>query len=301
MYDLVIIGAGPAGLSAAVYAARGGLKTLVVESTGCGGQMNYTYEIANYPGADDNPSGAELAERMKKQATDSGAEFSSEKVKGTENITEELKRVITRKNVYETRKIIFALGAEARKIGADGEERFKGMGVSYCAFCDSAFFKGQVTAVAGGGNTAFEDALYLARFCKKVYIINRSERFRASKVLIDAVKKEEKIEVITNSVIEEIFGDTTVCGIKLKDTRTGAKDKLDCSGVFAAVGRVPLGDIIPDEIKKDDNGFVLTDECMRTSIKGVYAAGDIRATPLRQVVTAASDGAIAATYAINDI
>lgn len=301
MYDLIIIGAGPAGLSAALYAARGGLKTLVLESMGFGGQMNYTYEIANYPGADDNPTGAELAKRMRAQALEAGASISNENVKSIENIEFEIKTVNTRKNSYEAKTIIFATGAAARKLGAEGEDRFSGMGVSYCATCDGAFFKGQVTAVAGGGNTAFEEAIYLSRFCKKVYIINRSEKFRASATLVNAAEKEKKIEIIKNSVVEKILGDSTVSGLELKDTRIGAKSSLDCSGLFVAVGRIPLNEIVPPEIEKDNDGFIVTDNNMQTNLPGVYAAGDVRKTPLRQIVTAAADGAVAAVSAINYI
>lgn len=301
MYDLIIIGAGPAGLSAALYAARGGLKTLVLESMGFGGQMNYTYEVANYPGADDNPTGAELAKRMRAQALEAGASISNENVKSIENIEFEIKTVNTRKNSYGAKAVIFATGAAARKLGAEGEDRFSGMGVSYCATCDGAFFKGQVTAVAGGGNTAFEEAIYLSRFCKKVYIINRSEKFRASAALVNAAEKEEKIEIIKNSVVEKIRGDSTVSGLELKDTRIGAKSSLDCSGLFVAVGRIPLNEIVPPEIEKDNDGFIITDNNMQTNLPGVYAAGDVRKTPLRQIVTAAADGAVAAFSAINYI
>lgn len=297
LYDSIIIGAGPAGLSAAVYAARAGLKTLVLESIGAGGQMNYTYEIANYPGTPDNPSGAELAERMRKQALDSGAFISNERVKSIENVTNSVKIVNTRKNAYETKTIILATGAKAKKLGADGEERFSGTGVSYCASCDGAFFKGQVTAVVGGGNTAFEDAIYLSRFCKRVYLIHRSEKFRASDILIKAAESEEKIKIVPNCVVEKILGDSTVNRLGLKDTQTGEKNTLECSGLFVAVGRTPSSDTIPEEVSTDENGFVITDEKMRTNVDGVFAAGDIRNTPLRQIVTAAADGAVAATFA----
>lgn len=301
LYDLIIIGAGPAGLSAAIYAARGGLKTLVLESTGVGGQMNYTYEIANYPGTPDNPTGAELAERMQKQAIESGAFIGGENVKSVENINDSVKTVNTRKNSYETKALIFAVGAKAKKLGVDGEERFSGMGVSYCASCDGAFFRGQVTAVVGGGNTAFEDAIYLARFCKKVYLIHRNENFKASNVLIKAAEKEEKIEIITNCAVKKILGDSTVNKLELKNTKNGAESYLECSGIFVAVGRTPASDIIPDEIATNELGFILTDSEMCTNTDGVYAAGDVRNTPLRQIVTAVADGAIAASSSIKYI
>lgn len=299
MYDLVIIGAGPAGMSAALYAARGGLKTLVLESMGVGGQMNYTYEVANYPGVNDNPSGDALAARMRMQAESFGAAVSNERVKEIRDASEPIKTIVTRKNEYLTRTVILAHGASAKKLGAEGEDRFSGMGVSYCATCDGAFFKGQTTAVIGGGNTAFEDALYLARFCTRVYLINRSERFRASQFLVNKAEKESKIEIIKNSIVTKICGDTTVGELILRDSRTSAPDKIECSGVFIAIGREPAKTAIPDGVELDEVGFIKTDKFMRTNLPGVYAAGDIRQTPLRQIVTAASDGAIAAVTAIN--
>jgi thioredoxin reductase (NADPH) len=299
MYDSIIIGGGPAGMSAAVYAARGGLKTLVLESMGLGGQMNYTYEVANYPGAEDNPSGDKLAARMRMQAESFGAGISNERVKQIDDIDKNIKTVITRKNIYQTKTVILATGAVARKLGAEGEDRFSGTGVSYCATCDGAFFKGQTTAVAGGGNTAFEDALYLSRFCKKVYLINRSERFRASAILRQKAENDAKIEIVKNSVITKICGDTTVKEIILKDTKTAAKDSLECSGVFIAIGREPSTSIIPAEIKRNGSGFIETDNFMRTNLPGVFAAGDVRDTPLRQIVTAAADGAVAAVSSVN--
>lgn len=298
LYDLIIVGAGPAGLSAGIYASRGGLKTLVLESMGAGGQMNYTYEIDNYPGTAGKPTGAELAAIMREQALEAGAAVGNERVKSVENVEEKIKIVNTRKNSYETKALIFATGASAKKLGADGEERFSGMGVSYCAACDGAFFKGQVTAVVGGGNTAFEDAVYLARFCKKVYLINRSEKFRATKALTDAAMREGKIEILTDTAVEKIIGDTTVSRLELKNTRTGIKTDIDCSGLFVAVGRTPQTDILPEVILKTDDGFVITDEHMRTNVPGIFAAGDVRNTPLRQIVTAAADGAVAASSAI---
>ena len=301
MYDLIIIGGGPAGMSAAVYAARGGLKTLVLESMGTGGQMNYTYEIANYPGVSDNPSGTELGARMRMQAESFGAHISSERVKSVENAADDIKTVLTRKNSYRTKTIIFASGASARKLGADGEERFAGTGVSYCATCDGAFFKGQVTAVVGGGNTAFEDALYLARFSKKVYLINRSENFRAFAALRNAADENEKIEILTSTVVTSIRGDTTVKEVMLKNTVTGTPSELECSGVFIAIGREPSLAAVPPEIRKNADGFIETDRFMHTNIPGIFAAGDVRDTPLRQVVTAAADGAVAAVSAQNFI
>lgn len=301
MYDVIIIGAGPAGMSAAVYAARGGLKTLVLESMGVGGQMNYTYEVANYPGVPDSPSGDELAKRMRMQAESFDANVSNERVKEMKNLGANIKTIVTRKNAYEAKTVILATGAVARKLGAEGEDRFSGTGVSYCATCDGAFFKGQVTAVVGGGNTAFEDALYLSRFCKKVFIINRSQRFRASKILVNKAESDPKIGILTDTVVTKITGDTTVSGLSLENVLTKAPSALDCSGVFIAIGREASVEMIPPEVLRSSDGFIKTDEYMRTNLAGVFAAGDVRTTPLRQIVTAAADGAIAAVSAINYI
>lgn len=301
MYDVIIIGAGPAGMSAAVYAARGGLKTLVLESMGVGGQMNYTYEVANYPGVPDSPSGDELAKRMRMQAESFDANVSNERVKEMKNLGANIKTIVTRKNAYEAKTVILATGAVARKLGVEGEDRFSGTGVSYCATCDGAFFKGQVTAVVGGGNTAFEDALYLSRFCKKVFIINRSQRFRASKILVNKAESDPKIGILTDTVVTKITGDTTVSGLSLENVLTKAPSALDCSGVFIAIGREASVEMIPPEVLRSSDGFIKTDEYMRTNLAGVFAAGDVRTTPLRQIVTAAADGAIAAVSAINYI
>ena len=223
MYDIIIIGSGAAGMSAAIYAGRSGMKTLVLEQLSHGGQMNYTYEVSNYPGVNDNPSGSELSERMRDHASQFGAEFKSETVKEIENYDKEIKIVKTRRNSYETKTVIFATGALARKVGASGEERFSGLGVSYCATCDGAFFKAQDTIVIGGGNTAFEDALYLARFCKSVKLIHRRDGFRADAYLIDKVKENSKIEIITDTIVEQINGDTTVSDVDILNTKTGKK------------------------------------------------------------------------------
>ena len=301
MYDIIIIGGGAAGLSAAIYACRGGMKTLVLEAVSCGGQINYTYDVDNYPGFFDNPKGEELSNCFLKHAQKFGAEISSEKVREIENHDKEIKTVVTRRNRYETRAIIFATGAISRKLGVEGEDAFSGLGVSYCATCDGAFFKGQTTVVVGGGNTAFEDALYLARFSSKVYLIHRSEKFRASQNLVDKVKKNEKITMITNAVIDKIHGKDVVDSVTIKDTLTGKTTTLETSAVFVAIGRIPQSDLAGKYVYLTNDGFIRTDREMQTDVKGIFAAGDVRDTPLRQIVTAAADGAIAAVTAINYI
>ncbi len=299
MYDIIIIGGGAAGLSAAIYACRGGMRTLVLEAVTCGGQINYTYDVDNYPGFFENPTGEELSAAFLKHAEKLGAEILPEKVREIEDADKPVKIVKTRRNSYETKAIIFATGATARKLGAEGEAAFSGLGVSYCATCDGAFFKGQTTLVVGGGNTAFEDALYLAKFSAKVYLVHRSERFRASQSLIDKVKKNEKITVIPNSTVETIHGKTVVDSVTLKNTVTGSISKLYTSAVFVAIGRNPETELAGRYVRLNNDGFIVTDREMQTNVSGIYAAGDARETPLRQIVTAAADGAVAAVSAIN--
>lgn len=299
MYDIIIIGGGAAGLSAAIYACRGGMRTLVLEAVTCGGQINYTYDVDNYPGFYENPTGEELSSAFLKHSEKFGAEISSEKVREIEDADKAVKIVKTRRNSYETRAIIFATGANARKLGAEGETAFSGLGVSYCATCDGAFFKGQTTLVVGGGNTAFEDALYLARFASEVYLVHRSENFRASRNLVDKVTNNEKITIIPNSIVETIHGKTVVDSVTLKSTATGSISKLDTSAVFIAIGRNPETELAGKYVHLNNDGFIVTDREMQTSVSGIYAAGDCRETPLRQIVTAAADGAVAAVSAIN--
>lgn len=299
IYDIIIIGGGAAGLSAAIYAARGGKKALLLEALSCGGQAAKTNEVDNYPGFDDVPSGEELGRRFENHARKCGVEIVRENVKKIEDADKSIKRIITRKNEYGARSVIFAMGARAKKLGADGEDRFGGMGVSYCATCDGAFFKGQTAVVVGGGNTAFEDALYLAAFCPKVYLVHRSEKFRAQQTLVEKVKAQPKIEILTNYTVEKIQGATTVTSVVLAHTLSDRIKKLDTSAVFVAVGVAPNSELARGIVALDNGGFIVTDREMACGTKGFFAAGDVRDTPLRQIVTAAADGAVAANSAIN--
>lgn len=301
MYDLIIIGGGPAGLSAAVYAGRSGMKTLVLESISLGGQVNLTYEVDNYPGFYENPTGMDLAEAMKKHAEKFETEFSTETVKSIIDSDKPVKTVVTRKNTYETLAILFATGANPRKLGAVGEDTFYGAGVSYCATCDGAFFKGQDTVVVGGGNTAFEDALYLSRFCSHVTLVHRNERFRAAATLVKKAQTSPNITILTNRVVKTISGDTAVQSITLQNTQTAETETMECAGIFVAVGRIPETTLAGNYVKLTEDGFIETDRQMQTNIAGIFAAGDVRNTPLRQIVTAAADGAVAATSAVNYI
>lgn len=299
MYDVIIIGSGPAGLSAALYASRGGMKTLVIEKLGCGGQAALTYEVDNYPGVTNSPSGLELAENMKAHAKKFGAEFTMENVKAIDNINSRIKTVVTRKNSYETKAVILAMGSSARTLGVDGEEQFKGLGVSYCAYCDGAFCSGKDAVVVGGGNTAFEDALYLSRFCENVAIIHRSDTFKAEKNLVDKARANEKIILITDTVVEKILGSSAVNSVLVKNVKSGKAMEIETSAVFIAIGTKPQSELVKGFAELDKNSFIKTDANMRTSIDGVFAAGDVRDTVLRQIITAAADGAVAATSAVH--
>ena len=269
MYDIIIIGGGPAGLSAAVYAGRSGMRTLVLESISVGGQVNLTYEVDNYPGFFQNPSGMDLSENMKKHAEKFGTAFSTETVKTIADYDQQIKTIVTRKNSYETYAVIFATGANPRKLGAEGEDRFYGTGVSYCATCDGAFFKGRGRVyVVGGGNTAFEDALYLSRFCSHVTLVHRNERFRAAATLVKKAQADPKITILTNRTVQKISGDTTVKSVTLKDSVSGNTEDLHCSGIFIAVGRIPETELAGKYVTLTQEKFIQTDRQMQTEYSG---------------------------------
>ncbi len=299
IYDVVIIGGGAAGLAAAIYASRGGLKTLLLEGAAMGGQAAKTSEIDNYPGFGSCPSGEELAEAMEAHARKFPVEFSKESVRAIDSAGEAIKAVRTRRNVYQTKAIIIATGAKPKKLGVSGEEKLFGAGVSYCAACDGMFFKGKDVAVIGGGNTAFEDAIYLSSLCRRVYLLNRSKKFRAAKMLVDRAKSIPNIELIIDAVADSINGEGTVSSISTRDTESGAVLTLPVSGVFIAIGITPVTELFKGIVELCPRGFVKTDEYMRTSTDGIFAAGDVRVSPLRQIITAAADGAVAGTSAVN--
>lgn len=297
-FDVIIIGGGPGGLSAAIYCRRAGLKTLVIEGSGIGGQMNYTTDIDNYPGF--SGTGPELSRAMHEQTEGFGTVFSDERVRNV-SCKGDVKIISTRHNEYRARAVIIATGANPRKIGVDGEERLRGAGVSYCATCDGAFFKDKTAVVVGGGNTAFEDAAYLSNFCKAVYLVHRSEKFRANATLVQRVRQNPKIQIMANETVEKIQGDMVVKSVVLKHTLSSRMGVLDTDAVFIAAGRIPETEIVRDIVKTDNGGYIVTDENMRTSIGGIYAVGDVRNTPLRQIVTAAADGAVAANDIVNSL
>ena len=300
MYDIAIIGGGPAGMSAAIYAARGGMKTIVLEKLSCGGQMMRTNEIDNYPGFSDRPTGGELAEAIEKHAKNFNVEFASENVKSIENAEYGVKVIHTRRNKYMTKAIIFATGAIPKTLGAEGEAELTGAGVSYCATCDGAFFKDKEVCVIGGGNTAIEDALYLAPICKKVYVLIRSDKLRASASLAESAAKNSKIQIIKNTVVEKFNGTASLESVTVKNTVTGEKSTLKVSGAIVAIGITPSSELAKGSgVECCSLGFIKTDMYLATNVKGIFAAGDVRVSPLRQVITAAADGAVAATSAVN--
>ena len=299
IYDLIIIGSGPAGLAAAVYAQRARLDALVIEKEMMsGGQVLTTYEVDNYPGLP-GINGFDLGMKFREHADRLGARFAEDQVLQVEK-TEEGFLVKGEKEIYRTRTVLIATGAAHRKLGVPGEERLAGMGVSYCATCDGAFFRDKVTAVAGGGDVALEDAIFLSRICRKVYLIHRRDELRGAKSLQEAVMALDNVEILWDTVIEEIQGDGQVESLKLKNKKTGEERDLPVQGVFIAVGITPNSQAFEGTVEMD-RGYIIAGEDCRTSVPGILAAGDVRTKQLRQIVTAAADGANAVTSAEQQI
>lgn len=294
MYDLVIIGSGPAGMAAAIYAKRACLNTLVLERTGFGGgQVLNTYEVDNYPGLP-GISGFELAQKMSEHAAKLKAETVEDDV--TEIRAEGDKYCIVGENkTYETKGIIIATGAKHAHLNVPGEEELAGMGVSYCATCDGAFFTGRDVVVVGGGDVAVEDAIFLARNCRKVYLVHRRDELRAAKTLQEAVKACDNVEILWNTTVEAINGEEAVETVTIRNKLTGETGLLAVSGVFVAVGILPNSEAFEGFVAKDAGGYIVAGEECRTDKPFVYAVGDVRTKPLRQVVTAVADGANAVT------
>lgn len=299
-FDLTILGGGPAGLSAGIYAARGELKTAIVDISMLGGQPTNYLEIENYPSYSMS-GGYELMEKFEEHADKFNVKkFPLEnvlgvKIKGKEKIIE------TEDKIFKSKAIILCTGAKARKLEIPGEAEFAGRGVSYCAVCDGAFFKGKVICVIGGGNSAIEEAIYLTKFASKVYIIHRRDELRADKIIQQRAFANPQIEFIYDSVPLEILGENTVTSIVIKNLKTNQVKEIKTSGVFPYIGFSANAELFKDKLEKDANGFIVTNDKMQTSLAGVFAAGDLRTTPLRQVITAAADGAVAATFAIKYI
>lgn len=298
MFDIIIVGAGPAGLSAAIYAKRSGKNVLILEAKTYGGQIINTPNIENYP-AIENISGFEFAQNLYNQAKNLGATIKFEKVTMINNY-DEYKEVITTSNSYKAKVIILATGTENRKLKIDNEDKLTGRGVSYCATCDGNFYKNKVVAVNGGGNTALEDAIYLSNLASKVYLIHRRDSFKAEQKLVTEAKSKDNIEFILDSVITNINGDDKLNSITIKNKHNSERD-INIDGLFIAIGQIPENENFKNLINIDDNGYIIGNERCETNIAGIFVAGDNRKKELRQLVTAVNDGAIAATNAVTYI
>ncbi len=296
-YDVVVIGGGPAGYSAAMYNARSGLSVLVLEMLGAGGQMATTTLVENYPGFNDGIDGFELGEKMQAGAEKFGVESRFSEVKQV-FLNESPKRILTAHDEIKARTVVLALGANPRKIGLPKEAELVGKGIAYCAACDGMFYKGKIVAVAGGGNSAAEEAKTLSAICKKVYLIHRRDSLRADKVYLDPLKNTDNIEFVWNTVIDELIGDQKLSGLALTNKITQAHSVLNVDGLFVAIGRDPNTTLVNSQIELDSHGYIKADETTRTSVPGVFAAGDVRTKPLRQIVTAAADGAVSSHFVL---
>ena len=290
MYDIIIIGSGPAGLSAAIYAQRACLDTIVIEKNGIsGGQVLNTWEVDNYPGFP-GVTGFELSRQFREHANKLGARVVQDEVVQVE-LSGNVKKVVCEEETYEARCVILASGAHHRTLEVPGEEELRGAGVSYCATCDGALFRGRTVAVVGGGDAALEDAIFLARMCEKVYIVHRRDKLRGAKRLQERLQALENIEFVWNSETVAIEGNAQVEALRLRQTKTGEERRLDVDGVFIAVGIAPESELYAGQSELDEQGYIRADESGQTSVPGVFAAGDVRTKALRQILTAASDGA----------
>ena len=292
IYDMIIIGGGPGGYTAALYAARAGLRCLVVERYAAGGQMALTHQIDNYPGFMEGIDGYTLAEQMKKQAERFGAESLNAEVKRV-SLQGEIKEVETTKGILYTKTAVLSTGADPRKLGLPEEDELMGRGVAYCAACDGMFYRGKTVVVVGGGDTAASDALLLSRIAEKVILVHRRDALRATKVYHAPLMQAENVEFRWNSVVADIRHDEMVTGVRLRDVRTGEETEVACQGVFVSVGRKPNTGLFAGQVDMDENGYVRAGEDTKTGTQGVFAVGDLRTKAFRQVVTAVADGAMA--------
>ena len=292
IYDMIIVGGGPGGYTAALYAARAGLDTLVLEKLSAGGQMALTQQIDNYPGFEDSVDGFTLAEKMQAQAERFGARTEYAQVERLA-LSAEPKVLETREGTFLGKTVVLATGADPRKLGVDHEEALVGRGVAYCAACDGMFYRGKTVVVVGGGNSAAADALLLSRIAKKVILVHRRDALRATKIYHEPLKQAENLEFRWNSAITGLLYGDRLTGVQLKNLNSGEVSNLDCDGLFISVGRTPATELVRGQLELDPGGYILAGETTETSIPGVFAVGDVRTKRLRQVVTAVSDGAVA--------
>lgn len=298
IYDMIVIGGGPAGYSAALYAVRAGLSCAVIERMSIGGQLTLTGSVDNYPGFDEGIDGFTLGMKLQAGAERYGAETVFDEVVSA-SLCDDVKKIVTSGGEYEARTVVIATGAYPRKLGLDAEDKLVGRGVHYCAHCDGRFYKGKDVVVVGGGNSAVGDALYLARIAKRVMLVHRRDTLRASRIYQDSLEKASNIEVCYDTVLSDIITDDggKVTEVKTKNTKTSDEGRLTADGVFVSVGRLPATELFRGVIDTNESGYIIADETTKTNIRGVFAAGDVREKALRQVVTAASDGAVAAHFA----
>ena len=295
LYDVIVIGGGPGGYTAALYAARANLSVAILEKLSPGGQMGTTDVIDNYPGFPQGVNGFELAMQMKEGAERFGAQTQLAEVTQVE-LAGQVKTIHTSGGDYQARTVVLATGAHPRELGLPGERELRGRGVSYCATCDGMFYRGKTVVVVGGGNTAVSDVLYLSRLCEKVYLVHRRDTLRASKVYLDPLQKAENVEFVWDSEVKQLLRDQAVTGVRVRNKKTGEERDIPCGGVFVAVGYLPNTELYRGQVELDEAGYVLADETTQTNLPGVFAVGDLRKKPLRPVVTAASDGAVAAHF-----
>ena len=296
IYDVIIIGGGPAGYTAGLYAVRGGLNTLLLEKLGAGGQMNQTTQIDNYPGFDEGIDGFTLGDKMRRGAEQFGLVTKYAQVVAVD-LDSEVKTVQTSRDTYQARAVIIATGADHRHLGLAREQELTGRGLHYCAACDGNFYRGKTVAVVGGGNSAAADALLLSRIAKKVIVIHRRDTLRATKIYHQPLMNAENVEFLWNSEVTGLDGDDALTGVTVKDRLTGQEQALSLDGLFISVGRTPNTSLFAQSLNLDSSGYIIADESTRTNLPGVFAIGDVRTKEVRQIITAAADGAIAAHYA----
>ena len=296
VYDVLIIGGGPAGYTAALYATRAGLNTVIVEKMSAGGQMTQTTIIDNYPGFDEGVDGYELGEKMRLGAERFGAKTIISEVLSV-NLSGAQKEIVTDSTVLYAKSVIIATGAEHKHLGIDREAELTGRGVAYCGACDGMLYKGKTVGIVGGGNSAAADAMILSRICQKVILIHRRDSLTATKIYHDPILKAENIEFRWNSTVNKLLGENRISGVEIRDTHSGETKEIALDGLFISIGRKPETKIFEGQLELDKNGYIVADESTKTSINGVFAVGDVRTKVLRQVITAAADGAVAAHYA----